>query len=179
MYLEKNTVYRYFLSSCVINNLSQEQRKECGWAGYPLIIYFVLCHSREKSSAWFAARSPNPVRSTPWPAGHRSAREGPPICFPRYQVGKPEAPASREVRECGFPGSHVPLLVLMKEMHSHCVLKDNSHSQEPQILLTPNYRYLLLSCGDISTFLSTSTQNVMAIIKILLSFSSIYVSRSQ
>lgn len=162
IYLEKNTVYRYFLLSCELIISAKSRGKQCRWAGYPLIIYFVLCHSREKSN-------PNPARSTPWLAGHRSAREGPPICFPLYQVGKPEAPASREGSECGFPGSHAPLSILveenqMKQMHLHCVLKDNSHSQEPQILFTPDYTYLLLSCGDILMFLFTLTQNVMAII---------------
>lgn len=39
---------------------------------------------------------------------------------------------AREVGECGFPDSQAPLLILveenqMKEMHSYCVLKDNSH----------------------------------------------------
>lgn len=111
---------------------AKSRGKQCRWAGYPLIIYFALCHSRGKSSAWFAARNPNPAHSTPWLAGHSSAREGPPICFPLYQVGEPEAPASREVGECGFPGSQAPLSILveenqMKEMHSYCVLKDNSH----------------------------------------------------
>lgn len=162
-------MYRDFLSSCELMISAKSGGKQCRWAGYPLIIYFVLCHSRGKSSAWFAVRNPNSARSTPWLAGYRSAREGPPICFPLYQVGEPKAPASREVSECGFPGSQAPLSISaeenqMKEMHSHCVLKDNSHSQEPQILFTPNHRYLLLSCGDISMFLSTLTQNVMAII---------------
>lgn len=40
--------------------------------------------------------------------------------------------------------------------------KDNSHSQVPRILFTPNHTYLL-SCSGISMFLATLIQSIMQI----------------
>lgn len=155
-------MYRYFLSSCELIISAKSRGKQCRWAGYPLIIYFVLCQSREKSN-------PNPAAAhLGWQVTGLQGKALP-SAFLSTKWGSPKLPRQGKGANAGLQ-AHMLLCrswlkrTRWRRWHSHCVLKDNSHSQEPQILFTPDHTYLLLSCGDILMFLFTLTQNVMAII---------------
>lgn len=50
----------------------------------------------------------------------------------------------------------------LRRQNAHHFSKDNSHSQVPRILFTPNHTYLL-SCSGISMFLATLIQSIMQI----------------